>query len=293
MENKSKYGNERKDRLETYLEPDLLAQAANAMSELRLIVLNASLWRYAEPWVVPKRRISDNLALFVLDGVIDIAAGGAKEAVGRGTCVLIPEGVFHSYRFHEGCSSSSMFVLHALPLRPSAENPFACFASPFLSLRHPDAVIDCLHRAVAMRNRSETLAFVYAAEILKGVFVEASERGEYKSSATLLSSSRLGNAHVFMNDNFASDIGIGDIARSVGLKEVQFRRLFKRETGLSPNAFLHRLRLLNAVRLLMRHDYGMALVASMSGFRSASYFCSSFLRFFKRTPGAFRQEFRS
>jgi AraC-like DNA-binding protein len=292
MEFKSKYGNERKDLLETYLSPELQARTEYVLAGLRFIVLNTSLWRCAKPWAVPERRISDNLIVFVMEGRLDVSANGYEGTVSRGDCVLIPEGAFHSYRFHKGCSECSLFILHALPLLPSAENPFSCFSSPFQRLCHPDAVFDALHRAVAMRNLNETAAFSYAAEILKGVFLEATARGAYRGSGTGMPSSRLGKAYVFMNGNFANDIGIGDIAQSVGLKEVQFRRLFKRETGLSPNAYLHRLRLLNAVRLLVRYEYGLADIASESGFHSTSYFCSSFLRFFKRTPGEFRQEFK-
>ncbi len=289
----TKFGNERKDRLEGYASKELLAELAHLLSEMRFIVLNASLWRCEAPWAVPARRISDNLVVFVIDGELDFSVADATEVLGPGFCAIVPENEWHSYRFHGACERGSIFVLHALPLLPGPANPFRGFVSPFQKLRHPGAVLASLTRGVALRNYSETAAFSYVAEILRGIFLDAAEEGSYVHEGPLSRSSRLKNAYAFINENLANDIGVGDIARSVGLKEVQFRRLFRKEAGLGPSAYLHRLRLLSAARALMRYDYGLETVASMSGFHSTSYFCSSFLRFFKRTPGDFRAEFKA
>jgi AraC-like DNA-binding protein len=289
----SKFGNERKDRLESYLDAELQKRMAHMLSEMRFIVLNASLWRCKEPWAVPERRISDNLALFIAEGELDLTIDGKAGVARSGDCVFIPEHTMHSYRFHEGCSQGALFIIHALPLLPTAENPFAGFDSPIQTLRHPEAVLAALHRGIALRNYNDTTAFTYVGEILRGVFLDALETRHYQPDGASKQSARLKNAFVFINDNFANDISVGEMARSVNLKEVQFRRVFKMESGLSPNAYLHRLRLLNAVRILMRYEYGLEQVATLSGFHSASYFCSSFLRFFKRTPGDFRAEFKA
>jgi len=75
-------------------------------------------------------------------------------------------------------------------------------------------------------------------------------------------------------------------------KVLVWKRIFRRETNLLPNEYIHRLRLMHAVRLLLRYNYKLERIATESGFHSTSYLCSSFLRFFKMTPESFRQKHR-
>jgi len=289
----SKYGNESKDRLESFLSAGTQAGLANALA-MEFVVVNASLWRCEAPWNVPERRICDNLALFVADGALDICVEGRKAVLRKGSCAFIPERAAHSYGFHRGCSSCENFIVHLLPLAPSAENVFSCFDSPFQALRHPGYVLDALRKGVAMRNFNETAAFAYVADVLKGIIIDSVCEGRFRSvNLNSHAVSRLKAAYEFMHGNYANEIGVGDLAKAAGLKEVQFRKLFKKETGFAPNAYLRRLRLLHAARVLMRYDMSLSEIAAESGFHSVSYFCSSFLRFFKRSPGAFREEFKA
>jgi len=288
----SLYGNEEKDRLENYFPDAILQQTSHLLTEMKFIILNASLWRCQTPWHVPERRITDNLVMIPIEGEYAVTVGQESATIRRGEAVFIPEGAPHTYGFAPDCNQGSNFILHALPLYPSATSPFQGFSSPFQRLSHPEAVLEQLYRGVALRNHNESAAFTYIGGILQHLLIDAMVNGNYHCDNMAASDSRIKTAYRFINDNFTANLSINDIATIAGLKEVQFRRIFRRETNLLPNEYIHRLRLMHAVRLLLRYNYKLERIATESGFHSTSYFCSSFQRFFKMTPESFRQKHR-
>lgn len=292
MQKKSIYGNEEKDRLKDYLSAEELRQTAFLLTEMRFIVLNASLWHCREPWRVPERRVTDNLVMIVVDGEYDVTVDGKNAILRRGDAVFIPENVPHNYSFASGFEEGHNFILHVLPLYPSVASPFHGFTSPFLSLSGFESKLESLYRAVALRNYDEATAFSYVGGILQQILIDAALRGNYRCGGFSFSDSRVKEAYRFIAENFTVDLSIRDIAATTGLKEVQFRRIFQRETGFGPSAYIHRLRLLHSVRLLLRYPYKLERIASESGFNSVTYFCSSFLSFFKMSPEKFRRQYR-
>ena len=87
-------------------------------------------------------------------------------------------------------------------------------------------------------------------------------------------------------------ISVRDIADAVGLKEVQCRRIFQTATRMSPMEYLNRLRLLYAMRLLICSDRNVGEIASAVGFHSASYFCRTFRKFYRKSPEEQRKLYR-
>jgi len=286
----SLYGNEWKDRLKEYLSPEQQEMTSYVISEMQLIILNASLWHCRQPWAVPERKVTDNLILILEKGTLDVQVADQRQTIIPGNCVFIPENLNHSYGFHEGCSECSLFVMHALPLHPSIEHPFSGLDSFFQNLEYSAATFSMLRRGIALRNYNQNEAFAYVSWVVQSIILDLVSAGHYRKETKNYTSSRIKEAYRFIHNNVAEDFSIRDVAESVGLKEVQFRKLFRRETGFSPNAYIHRLRLLYSVRLLTRYNYSLKEVAGKSGFNSVSYFCSSFMKYFHCTPEHYRKK---
>jgi len=96
----------------------------------------------------------------------------------------------------------------------------------------------------------------------------------------------------FIEINYRNSFSVADLAASVNLKEARFRRIFREASGMTPSEYTHRVRLHHAARLLVRFDYNLAKIAVESGFNSTSYFCSSFLKFYRMTPEQYRRGYR-
>jgi AraC-like DNA-binding protein len=97
-------------------------------------------------------------------------------------------------------------------------------------------------------------------------------------------------AHI--RDHYRTPLGNADLARASGLSLRSFERKFKERFQLSPQAYIRRLRVRMACRLLVHTDLPLAQVASESGFADQSHFNHEFRRQLGRTPGAYRAHYR-
>jgi AraC-like DNA-binding protein len=81
-----------------------------------------------------------------------------------------------------------------------------------------------------------------------------------------------------------------EIAAQVGLSTGGFVRLFSRETGLSPRAFMQRRRLDRACLLLSQTGLSIDHIAEKCGFWDRNYFTKVFSKYKFLTPAAFRRQ---
>jgi AraC-like DNA-binding protein len=94
----------------------------------------------------------------------------------------------------------------------------------------------------------------------------------------------------FITNRYAEVIHIGEVAQKFGCSEGHFYRTFKRRTGLSPNAYLTRVRLQHAARLLRESSLPVKEVAQRVGLVDEAYFSRLFKKNTERSPVAFRRD---
>ena len=81
-----------------------------------------------------------------------------------------------------------------------------------------------------------------------------------------------------------SDMNIDRISEEMGLSRVQFYRILKRLTDLSPNEFIRIYRLKRARYLLLTTDMTISEICYETGFNTPSYFTRCFKEYFKKLP---------
>ena len=91
----------------------------------------------------------------------------------------------------------------------------------------------------------------------------------------------------FLDARFDENLSIGDLAAVACLSPYHFIRVFARQTGLTPHAWLMQLRARKAKTLL---DRGLAIadVAAQSGFSDQRHLTRTFKRILGYTPGQLR-----
>ncbi|MBM9402067.1 AraC family transcriptional regulator [Gluconacetobacter azotocaptans] len=94
-----------------------------------------------------------------------------------------------------------------------------------------------------------------------------------------------------MTDQFADDLSLEELSRSVGLTPFQLIGLFKRGIGLTPHAYLMQIRLEHA-RDYLRRGIPIAQAAVMAGFYDQSAFTTYFRRCHGITPKQFVKAIR-
>jgi len=90
-------------------------------------------------------------------------------------------------------------------------------------------------------------------------------------------SSKIRNSVEYLLKNYKrSDLSIKEIADKSFMSEVYFRRLFKKEYGISPQKYIIDLRIQNAVGLISAGYYSLKEIAYMSGYNDYKYFSVEF-----------------
>ena len=283
------YGNEWKNREKDLLSADQISRMKIVQNASPPLVLNVAHWNCFSPWHVPFRKITDNLLLFIESGEFIVRLAHRELRLPPGVGLLIPENTLHSYELAPGCSDSSYYILHLLCL----PNDFMAFfpESPH-RLHYPEAFCEHLRYGIALRNMHPGHAEVYVCELLRLLIRECVADQDSVSGEAESSDHRIHQIQEFIKCNYAGNISVRDIADAVGLKEVQCRRIFQKATRMSPMEYLNRLRLLYAMRLLICSDRNVGEIASAVGFHSASYFCRTFRKFYRKSPEEQRKLYR-
>lgn len=91
----------------------------------------------------------------------------------------------------------------------------------------------------------------------------------------------------YLDEHYAENIQLADLARLVNWTPYYLLRVFRREVGLPPHAYLETVRVRQAQRLITA-GMPLAQVAYETGFSSQSHFTTVFKQFIGVTPGQYR-----
>ncbi len=97
------------------------------------------------------------------------------------------------------------------------------------------------------------------------------------------------NALRFIQYNYASDIGVSDIAHYVGISRSQLYRAFLQDFGVSPHSYLQKYRINEACSLLRNAGISIAEVAGSVGFNDPLYFSRVFKSIKQCTPSEYQR----
>ncbi len=96
-------------------------------------------------------------------------------------------------------------------------------------------------------------------------------------------------AKAFLEENFAEEISLEQVARSVSTSTFYFCKAFKKATGLTFTEFLTRLRIEKAKEMLLAPHTRISEAAFAVGFQSLSQFNRAFKKIVGRSPTEYRQ----
>lgn len=93
----------------------------------------------------------------------------------------------------------------------------------------------------------------------------------------------------YIQNNYAYDIKIRDVARYVGIDRTYLYKLFCKELGSSPQQYLISYRLSVAKQMLTSTTLRVSEIANSCGFVDSTSFCHQFRSQFLMTPSQFRK----
>lgn len=93
----------------------------------------------------------------------------------------------------------------------------------------------------------------------------------------------------YIKKNYRKQITVNRLSQIASMSESHFFRLFKKQTNVSPIAYINEYRLLMAAMLLENSGKSVSAVAADAGFNEAYYFSKLFMKRFKLSPTAYRK----
>ena len=283
------YGNEYKDPLTGLYAEKTLRAFQRIQQEIRITLLNVSLWHMKTPWEVPPRRIDDTLLWIVREGEFRCTAGGEPQILREGEGFAAPEDTRHGMTFAPGCREGAAVVIH-LKLRGYPGNsPFTALRTPFFRLASPQEFFRAVKRAIALKNISPESAGECVTAQIRELLMDWAAEDILLPESPGSCDARIREALNFIYRNLGSDIGVQDIAAAAGLHEVRFREIFREQTGMTPLACLKQARLERVGELLIKTLLPLSEIAAQTGFSTPSYLCSVFRAHSGRSPQAYRQ----
>ncbi len=239
-----------------------------------------------------------------------------RHSVYAGDCYVILPGDEHTYR-----STSKLRITNVLfypeILEPYRETLLACpgfrrfFTTEPLfreesSFRHKlhlslsnqkrlTVLLDELERELRERGDAYQVTcaglFMQIVVLLSRAFDQTFETGnvrrQFEGKDDLVSA-----AIAYLEENYASDMRVEDIARSVFISPSRLSHVFKETTGVSLFDYLTRMRIDRACRLLTETDQSITAIAFSLGYHDSAYFTRLFSKNTGVSPSAYRRNCR-
>ncbi|MGY6128858.1 AraC family ligand binding domain-containing protein (plasmid) [Paraburkholderia strydomiana] len=116
----------------------------------------------------------------------------------------------------------------------------------------------------------------------------AGHLGDIPMTDSMAMSATIARVRDFLHDHMDGNVGLDELANIAGIDRFRLTRLFQQAFGTSPHAYLVRLRL-RAARRLLAIGRTPAEVAAEVGFADQSHLGRWFRRAYRMTPAAYRR----
>ena len=245
--------------------------------------------------------------IVVTKGAIRVGAGSVEKVLKVGEGCFInsnvahavwkvesQDGILNSIVFHPKLIGGRHSIYWQKYLKPLVEDKTQQFIS-FDSAQPKDSKIIDLIQSAWKAEADEAPGFEFEVRnLLSQVVFMLSEgkAGEIYSPTPreLRDMERTKLMITFMENHFADEIELKQVAQVAAISESECMRCFKRSTGLSPIQFLKEYRLVRAAELIRSTKSNVSDIATQCGFLDMSYFAKSFKQIFNVSPIEYRKK---
>jgi AraC family transcriptional regulator, L-rhamnose operon transcriptional activator RhaR len=242
------------------------------------------------------------IALVTQGRGVHIAADG-DHPIGPGSVVVMPPNQWHGYSECEDLAVFDAFVTPELldttlsflgtelPLVQAANSTRLPVPQCIqLAPRDVSLAISELHSMTDMTARRSRMQVVGHLLIYLDILNRAwsSEQGMHQRPAAPLHPG-VSRAVELLEAELGHPWTLAQLAAETSTERTHLVHLFQRDLGISPIAYLHRLREQSAARLLVQTDQPIAQIGAQLGWYDAAYFARRFKAAYGLSPSAYRK----
>jgi AraC family transcriptional regulator len=232
-------------------------------------------------------------------GEIRTPGGFSARDRNRGSVCVIPSG--HPFEVKINSESEHLAILldPLLVSRAAAEFSAPIHAEVIETAAPSDPVIMSVGLGLMAeletekesgRMYAESLANILALHLLRNYTAAAPATHRFTGG---LSGKKLRLVLDFIDANYASDLGLVELAAVAGMSTFHFAREFKRATSFTPHQYLIKLRIDRAKELLSSSEMSLVDVGFKAGFSHQSHFTRLFRKLTGTTPHTYRLRFQT
>lgn len=220
-------------------------------------------------------RIKHGFIYTVSGRMLDIFHAGEKESitVGTGEMIFIPKGESYTGVYLEDNTEIKIVQFDI------ADGEMPSYLSSPVKIKMPNSGDLIEEFFTPSKNPNSSHPFYYLS-CLYGLLWQIDESNskipnKYKNlKAALLE----------ISENWQMSESVSHYAELCNMSEVNFRRLFKEYTGMSPIEYRNNIRLINAKNKLQSGEYNVSETAELCGFSNLSFFIKLYKNKYGHTP---------
>ena len=203
-----------------------------------------------------------------IQGQIDITIANDQQVIGTKRCAIIKHNEIHSFSARED-AKFLVADLAELPQNLAQLNQhFVDISDAFYAL------------VLYIEKQLEQSDYQHVVEQVNALFCQLLATQKY---ATTLDP-RIAKTITYMEQQFAQDIQLPQLAKIACLSLSQFKLIFSQQLTMSPNQYLTKLRMEKARALLSYTDLPVNLIAERVGYSNPSAFTRRFNQFYGQPP---------
>ncbi len=176
----------------------------------------------------------------------------------------------------------NMIVIHFKVLNYNSTNIESYYPSK------PEILADLFKKAYECWSTKDVSYRHETASILNRIFAEIYKDNCYVKEK----SSKIGEAVKYINKNiYSKELSLTEAARRAFMSDTYFRKLFKKEFGVSPKEYIIEKRIKYAASLIISGDCSLKEVATFSGYNDYKHFSVEFKRVTGKSPSQYNYNY--
>ena len=277
------------------------------IDKLRLLTLNVGLANHYGDWNWKNVRSPFARLYYVTEGTAQVEMSSCVYTLKPNHLYFIPAYTTHSYIcdskfshyyihiYEDQQSETSMFDKWDFPVEASANDTDLglvkrlCEINPFLKLpqSNPDAY-DNHQTLISNLELNRRRPFCDKVESRGILFILMSRFLKYATPKTDVRDDRIQMSLTYIRKNIGSRLNIEQLADQACMSKDHYIRVFKHETGETPNAYITKRKMEKAELTLLTTDLPVKSIADLLGYDDYSYFNRIFRKNSGMTPLQYR-----
>ena len=239
-------------------------------------------------WSLKPRKVWDSFFLLVTKGCLHVELENSSFDVHSGSLLMLGDGIKHKIKSKNLNEDLHQFAFHAYINNVWGESLLHRFKTPIFKIDHAKSWISTFHNCTKLIKENEELGKMMLEAHLKSLVSECCISGLDVNTVEGNLDPRIEQSLNLIHRDLKHDWTVEELANSIKLGVVQFRKIFKRSLNITPKKYIYQKRIQESCHYLKNSQLQVKEIAYKVGFKSDFYYQRTFKNEMKCTPTEFR-----